>query len=464
MAAEQTDWWVPAIRRSGKPLYVEIADAIAEDRLSGRLTALQRLPPQRWLAKRLGVNFSTVFRAYIEAQRRGLITAHIGQGSFVSPARAGHDPAADRPSGDLSMNLPPEPDDPALVERLALSFARLGQSHDPRALLRYGDFMGAAADRAAAVRWLAPRLPKLAPQDILLAAGAQAALLAVLSSLAAGGQAVCCDRLCYPGLKSLAAQLGLRLIGLPADDDGPDPASLAFACRDFAPKALCLTPTLHNPTTRTISERRRRQLLEVAQSHGLPIIEDDAYGALPDAPPPPLAALAPGAVFHIAGLAKSLSGGLRLAYVTAPDSRWLSRITTAARATTLMASPLAAALASDWIESGLAQDLLGAVRAESRARQGIAAACLPAGLSEADPQGFHLWLRLPPPWTRTDFLASLRSQGIGVMAADAFTVPGEPPPEAARLSLGGPIGRDHLAQVLRSIAATLHQPPAPAGI
>ena len=50
---------------------------------AGRLAAGDRLPPQRKLAKRLDLDFTTVARGYVEAQKRGLIESKVGQGTFV---------------------------------------------------------------------------------------------------------------------------------------------------------------------------------------------------------------------------------------------------------------------------------------------------------------------------------------------------------------------------------------------
>ena len=106
--------WMPNLAASDKPRYIAIADAIAEDIRSGRLAASDRLPPQRKLAHRLDIDFTTVARGYVEAQKRGLIESHVGRGTFVrASARRRHSPMARHPEiVDLSMNLPPEPDDP----------------------------------------------------------------------------------------------------------------------------------------------------------------------------------------------------------------------------------------------------------------------------------------------------------------------------------------------------------------
>src|SRR5260370_33604355 len=113
--------WMPNLAASDKPRYLAIADAIAQDIRSGRLGASDRLPPQRKLAQRLDIDFTTVARGYVEARKRGLIESKVGQGTFVRekprPRRSQQPLPAPRPV-DLSMNLPPEPDDPELIERM----------------------------------------------------------------------------------------------------------------------------------------------------------------------------------------------------------------------------------------------------------------------------------------------------------------------------------------------------------
>src|SRR5215472_13554131 len=105
--AASIEGWVPRIRESGKPVYRAIADAISDDLRSGRLRPGARLPPQRRLALALGVDLTTVTRAYNEARRRGLIDGRVGRGSFIRERPAVHPYGA--PSGtpvDMTMNMP----------------------------------------------------------------------------------------------------------------------------------------------------------------------------------------------------------------------------------------------------------------------------------------------------------------------------------------------------------------------
>ena len=452
--------WIPHIGKTNRPHYLAIADAIETDMRAGRLAPNDRLPPQRQLAEQLGLNFTTVARAYVEAQRRGLIESRVGAGSFVRTIVPVHVPRPARPLelADMTMNLPPEPQDAALIERMRRGLAEVGA--DLTGLLRYQGFGGAPADKEAAVAWLARHRIEVTPDRLLICPGAHSALLAIMSTIARAGDTLVCEAITYPGARALSAQLGLNLVGLAFDGEGILPEAFEQACREHAPRALYCNPTLLNPTTATMSLRRRHDLIAIARRHGVKIIEDDAYGCIPVAPPPAFAALAPDITYYIQGLAKSLGAGLRVAYLVAPDTRSVWPLASSLRAATVMAPPLTVALATHWIQDGTAEDMLQAVRSESRARQALVREILPADCIQNDPEAFHLWVSLPRPWSRAGFTAQMRHSGIGVVGSDAFTVAG-PVPEAVRVCLGGLADRQAVRQALEFIAdALIHPAPA----
>lgn len=451
--------WIPDLKRWGKPHYRAIVEALAEDIRTGRLSAGMRLPTQRALAEALDLNFTTVSRGYVEAHKRGLVEGRVGQGTFViDPVRSARAP--DRPRlgpVDFTMNLPPEPDDPALQGRMQASFAEL--SGNLSNLLRYQAFGGTEEDKDAAIRWLAGRGIAAPRECLLICPGAHSALFSVLGQVARPGDTICAERITYPGIRALAAHLGLRLVDLPMDQYGVDPDAFAAACTKVAPKAIYLNPLLQNPTTATLPRSRREAIIAVARRYAVAIIEDDAYARICPTPPPSFATLAPEITYYIAGLAKCLGAGLRLAFLVAPSARAAMPLGGALRAATVMASPISTALATRWITDGTAEAILQFVREESAARQRLAAALLPAGTFTADPHGFHVWITLPEGWTRSAFASQGRSAGLGVVASDPFCVAGAPP-EAVRLCLGGPSTRAQITQGLEMLAHVLEGSPA----
>src|SRR6516225_4737294 len=189
LGAKMADW-TPNPYRLGKPRYLAIADAIAEDIRNGRLAPADRLPPQRKLARHLDIDFTTVARGYVEAQRRGLIESRVGHGTFVrAAARRRHPPMAMHPEiVDLSMNLPPEPDDPELLDRMQDGLEAVGR--DLVYLMRYQGFGGVVADKEAALKWLG-RHALAPPEDrLFITPGAHSALLGILGLLAKPGDVI----------------------------------------------------------------------------------------------------------------------------------------------------------------------------------------------------------------------------------------------------------------------------------
>lgn len=452
--------WLPKVEKGGKPVYQAIADAIAEDIRDGALAPGAKLPPLRTLAERLGLDFTTVSRAYGEAQRRGLVVGKVGQGTFVQAPQASRPRSEALPSAftDMAMNAPPLPDNPALLARMRQEMSGMVLDFSDRRLMGYGENAGAEEDRAAGVRWLSGRIPGLTADRLVVVPGAQGALLALITSLAAPGDTILTEELTYPGMKALAGHLGIHLAGVPMDGDGLLPDAFRAACERHAPKALYTNPTLHNPTTATLAADRRAEIVEIARRHGIVIIEDDAYGMLPENGPPSLAALGPDVVYHVAGLAKCVSPSLRIGFLVAPDRRHAMRMIGALRATSLAASPVAAAMATRWINSGLAGEVLAGIRAEARRRQRAAAEVLPKGSFVTAPDAFHLWLALPEDWSRAEFAGHLRARRLLVAASDAFAVT-QAAPEAVRLCLGSLTDETEVRGVLAAVADLLDQPP-----
>lgn len=453
--------WRRRLAASDQPAYRLIADLIAdliaEDVRTGRLGPRDRLPTLRDLADELALNYTTVARGYAEARQRGLIDARPGLGTFVR----GHRPTLPLRNGsaaEMTMNLPPEPDGPALLDRMHRSAMDVMTGAALYGLMRYQDFGGSPADKAAATGWLRRHLPTCQPQQVLVCPGIHSALAALISQLARPGELVCVESLVYPGTKALATQFGVQLHALQMDDEGPSADDFEHACKALKPKALYVNPTLRNPDTGNISRHRREALADIALRYSVPIIEDDAYGMLPANALPPLASLAPEITYYLSGLSKCLGAGLRTAYLRAPSERAAQRLAGTLRATSVMASPVTNALATRWVSDGTAEAMLQAVRDESRARQALAARSL-AGLAvAAQPEGFHLWLGVPARHKPLDLAAELRGHGVAAVASAAFCTDGDPP-DAIRLCLGGPVSRDQCGQALLRVAQTLALAP-----
>lgn len=445
--------WTPRIRVTGRPRYLEIADSIANDIKSGLLAAGDRLPPQRQLAAQVGLDFTTVSRGYAEAQRRGLVQSHVGRGTFIAqaPQARATDPRRSAQT-DLTMNAPPEPTDPDLIARMREGVASVAT--DMIALLRYQSPTGTDIDKEAASSWLSMRGMVPALDRVAITPGAHPTILAILTILASAGDTILSEDVTYPGIRAIAARLGIHVQGVASDADGILPDALAAAIETHRPKALYLNPTLNNPTTRTMTAARRQEIASVLIGARLPLIEDDAYGFIPAHPPAPMATLAQGLTWHIGGLAKCVGAGLRLAFTVAPDARAAFLLAQALRTTSGMPSPLSMALMTRWIHDGTADSIRRFVRSETLARQAIAAETLSGATYDSDAYAFNVWLALPEGLGRAELVGRMAGRRIGILSSDAFTVSG-PVQERVRICLGGALTRDQLRAELMFLSHSM---------
>lgn len=455
MQDDHAPLWLPRLAAQRGPRFLQIADALQAAVADGSLTPGDRLPPQRLLAAQLGVDLTTITRAYDEAKRRHLLEGRGARGTYVAAPKVEWTPVL-----DLSMNIPPPPEGVDFGDLLKQGLSQVLMGADAELLMTYQLGGGSDADREAGARWLAPMLGDVDARQVVVCPGAQAAIAASILALTEPGDAVLAEPMTYPGVMAAAAQLGRRVVPVEADAHGMLPDKLEQACRQQQARLVYLNPTLQNPTAITMPEHRRKALARIAQRCQLRIIEDDPYWLLADAPPPPIATFAPEQTHYIATLSKCLTPGLRLAFVRLRDPLERERFLAALKAFAPMATPLTAALATQWILDGSAAELMEGVRKEARLRHRMAGDLL-AGRYSGTGDGLHVWLELPGYWGSAQLAQATRDEGIAVMPAEAFatTGGGSVNANAIRISLGSIQERGRLQAGLRRLSDLLARRP-----
>jgi DNA-binding transcriptional MocR family regulator len=458
MTGEDTRW-VPELASTGGSWAARLANAIAADVASGRLSAGTRLPTQRALAQQLGVTTGTVNRGYAIAERAGLVAAEVGRGTFVTASTAVgiHDAGLAREATgaiDLALNYPAGRE---AEQALAMLLPRLIERDSGRGELGLAPYAGRPEDRAAGARWLGRFGLSVTGEDVLLCTSVQHGLAATLAAITAPGDVVLTESLTSPGMKTLAALHHLRLVGVECDEDGLAPTALANACRVTSARVLYTMPTLHTPTTTTMPLERRQAIANVIQQHGLVAIEDDAWGFLAAGSVVPLHALAVDHVVYLTSFSKSLAPGLRVGYVVAPSS--VRGAITACIGATTWTAPLLARVVSRWIDDGTAASIVKQrIRTASERRLLAEAKLGPAVVPSALPS-YHVWLPLPEPWRVEDFVSHASALGVSLAPTDSF-VPGRAPtPHAIRVCTGTESDVHRIEEGLQVIARLLESGP-----
>ena len=453
--------WTPDLSDRPGPRYRAIADALADDVASGRLPAGTRLPTHRDLAYRLGVTVGTITRAYAEAERRGLIGGEVGRGTFVQGPRFTPQPdplSWQRRTEAAAVNMTViKPEQQASERALAATLTAIATSGNLASLIDYAPHAGLPAHRAAAAQWMARRhRVSASPDSVLITTGAQNGIAVALAAVARPGDVVLTERLTAYGTRTLGATLGLHLEGVALDDHGLMPDALDAACRRLAPKALYMVPSLQNPTASVMPAERRAETAAICRRYGVTILEDDVFGfLLADAKP--IQTIAPDITIYITSLSKSVAAGLRVGYVVAPPAL-AAQLEAAARALHYAAPALPAEVATRWIQDGQADRFAEAERTENAARQELARGILPASVICGDPAAQHLWLALPEPWRREDFVAEAKRRGVVITGADIFAVGRASAPHAVRVGLCMPRTREEVVRGLTALADALASP------
>ena len=434
-------------RHRPRPLYLRIVDALQADVASGKVPPDTQLPTQRELAERIGTTIATVTRAYAEARRRGLVSATVGRGTFVH----GAPPAATSGVVDLTLNQ-------LLATPFGGELIAAAGGIDPdllASLLEYQPHHGHERHRGVMARWAARRGVPATPDEIVVTAGAQHALLATLATLTRPGDAVLTEAVTYTGVISLANHLHLRLVPVTVDAGGLDVDAFARAAKRSGARVAYLMPTLQNPTGKTLSAARRKALLQVAARLDITLIEDDEYGVFSSTLP--LTADAPDRCIYLTGVSKAVAPGLRVGLLRAPASL-TPRLGAAVFASNVMAPPFGTELVGRWLDDGLAERVIAWKRAEFQARTVLAKQAF--GLAELSPISPHIWLSTAP-LSAAEFQEQARLRGVIVSAGQAFAVGQTAPPPFVRVCLGPPASRDVLAQALGVLRDVRARPPMP---
>jgi 2-aminoadipate transaminase len=251
--------------------------------------------------------------------------------------------------------------------------------------------------------------------NVFITTGSQQALDLIGKLLINPGDQVLVEEPTYLGALQAWNAYQAEYVGVECDDDGLRTDLLESALR-VGPKFMYILPNFQNPGGFTLSLERRFELVRLSNRYGIPLIEDDPYGALryEGEHLPPLVALdsdfqaesgqdghgyMEGNVIYLGTLSKTLSPGLRLGWVCAPEEV-IDRLVLAKQGTDLHSSNFDQMLAHEVLKDGFMDDHILTIRKVYRERRdGMLDALkrhFPAECSWTRPEGgLFLWARVP---------------------------------------------------------------------
>lgn len=162
---------------------------------------------------------------------------------------------------------------------------------------------------------------------IIIADGSSQPIHMVIESLLNPGDVVITEEYVYSGTLNTLRRFGADVRGVSCDDDGMDTDMLEGTIelaisQGKHPKLIYSIPTFQNPQGWTMSLKRRKQLINIAQTYGIPILEDDCYVDLrfEGQDVKSLHSLdESGLVIYVGSFSKIIAPGMRLGYLTGPE-------------------------------------------------------------------------------------------------------------------------------------------------
>ncbi len=437
--------WKPTLTRSGRPIYLELAQQLERDIESGALKPGTRLPPQRELADFLDINLSTVSRAFKLCSDSGLLTGSVGDGTYVSYSSLTR--LTDRPQDKLirlDAMTPETLEQTELVSILRRMLAEPG----PARLFQY-ELEQEKWQREAAVRLLHRAGCSVKAENVLTAGGGQNAIAAIFAALLRRGDRLGVDPLTYPGVKSAAKLFGIQLVPIEQENGCMSQAGIRSAVRNDGVRALFVMPDYQNPTSHVMSTEHRQMIARMAVENELLLIEDGICRLLSDSLSS-IHDLAPENTIFTLSLSKTLSPALKTAFIAAP-ARFYRQLDDALYSINLSQSALLGELTARMIASDKLEPLL-IRRAEGIEKRNDLVNIILRGFTvRGDRHALCRWLVLPDGMSGAQFEREAAAKGVCVYGGEHFAVGRSIPEAGARLAVCAPESPDELEKALHII-------------
>lgn len=438
---------------SSVPLYLQIVGGLTASIRNLSLPPGIKLPPERELARLLGISRTTAINAYSLLEERGLVSSRVGSGTYVTGCESGADapklhsmpweqlftPAYKTPLASIMRSIIASPTagdtislaagmpDPNLypVEMIQAALDKNRRLFD-LADLGLIATEGYAPLRRSLAAWQSRLGTKTSPEQILIVSGSQQGLYLIVKSFIEPRDYVIVESPTYLGAIQVFESAGARLLCLPRSGS-IDLAMFEDYLIRYRPKLFYIMADYKNPTGQTMPLPERQELLRLAARHRLAIIEDDPYGLLyyNSPPPPPLKQLDTyGGVIHLGTFSKIVFPGLRTGWVQA-EPPVINRLAQEKQYVDLHSHNLAQMILHICLqEDSLSPHLIRVRREYKKRRDAMSSAirryCGTAMDFEPVSGGLYLWGRLDPSVAPLELLRRAAAAGVSFVPGDAF--------------------------------------------
>ncbi|MFB0566008.1 MAG: PLP-dependent aminotransferase family protein [Candidatus Aminicenantaceae bacterium] len=481
-------------KSSSKPLYRQIIDEIKILIDQEAIGENQPLPSTRSLAKKLGVNRSTVNRAYEELQALGYLLSRPGsynraqkrlkeveynpeRKSIISWDNSSTKPA--RKLYDRFLSYSPENPLHGKFDEKAINISQLDL--DPRLYpmdifrrcvnhvllshgsksLQYGTYKGYKPLRRYIARHLGLHGISVSEEEILITNGAQQALDLIIRLLTETGKKVIVETPTYANIIPILQFNGVKILGIPMREDGMDLDCLDMILEKEEVSFVYTIPNFQNPTGITTSHQHRERLLSICLPHKVPIVEDGFeedmkyFGKVPL----PIKSIdEKNIVIYLGTFSKALFPGLRIGWVTA-DKECVDRLTSIKRFSDLSSGNLVQVVLYEFLKNGYYELQLKRLHKIFRKRMQMALKtmeeCFPDTVNWTHPSGgYTIWITIPEKLNEEQLHKTMSHFGV-IVSPGSYYFPKKLPSHYFRISIAK-LNEEEIREGITRLGRALH--------
>lgn len=302
--------------------------------------------------------------------------------------------------------------------------------------------------------------------DILITHGSQQGLDLISKILINPGDVVIVEAPSYLGALSAFRSYLCEFADVPSDEEGIRTDLLietieALKENGKKPKILYLIPNFHNPTGITTSEKRRKEVIKIANDYDLVVIEDNPYGEL-RYQGEHLRAIksydTEGRVIYLGTFSKILSPGFRVAWSVA-DGELMKRMVIAKQAVDLHTNAFGQRIASVYCKEYLDEHLVKILEFYKNKRDLVMSSLekyMPKECKWTNPEGgMFIWIELPEHVDTKEMFQDAINSNVAYVIGSAFYIDENLGRNAMRLNFSFPndqdidLGIKRLSEVIR---------------
>ena len=426
--------------------YLKLAGEIEEKVNRGVYLAGEKLPSIRKLHNQTGFSITTVYQAFIELEKRGIVEARQKSGYYVkpllhqilpTPKLKRHRAVPQRVTiNNLASSIVESMSDPGILrlggtvvdpellpyKQLLASVKSIPATRLKDLLTLYENPAGSGDLRRQIAKRTLPVSQPAAPEDIVITNGCIEAVSLCLQAIAGPGDTIVVESPTYPWILQVIEDQGMFALELPTDPEtGVDLDSFRAAVDRNRVSGCILIPNFHNPLGFEMPAENKQALVEFLNKRKIPIIEDDIHGDLFFGRRRPVAMQSfdkKGLVLYCSSFSKTLSPGLRIGWaIPGAFTEQVKRLKlNASIATTSMGQHLVA----EFLKSGSYDRHLRTLRTALKNQASNTALAVarhfPKGTRITAPQGgLTLWLELDPQVDSMQVFQEARKRKIAIL-------------------------------------------------